>query len=92
MGGGGVGEAGGACRWAATICQHNRECALARAAEPRQSFAPPRPWIHPHAPLQVNVVGDALLFLGKLAVAACCGLGAFGLANLPYYNDAEVRP
>ncbi|KAI8472764.1 MAG: plasma-membrane choline transporter-domain-containing protein [Monoraphidium minutum] len=40
----------------------------------------------------VNVVGDALLFLGKLAVAACCGLAAFGLANLRYYNDPEAYP
>lgn len=31
-----------------------------------------------------------MLFLGKLAVAACCGLAAFGMANLRYYNDAEV--
>ncbi len=38
----------------------------------------------------VNVVGDLMLFLGKLAVAGCCGLGAFGMANLRYYNDAEV--
>jgi hypothetical protein len=38
-------------------------------------------------------VGDALLFLGKLAIAACCGLAAFGMANLQYYNDAVVgRP
>ncbi|GBF99304.1 choline transporter-like [Raphidocelis subcapitata] len=40
----------------------------------------------------VNIVGDALLFLGKLAVAACCGVVAFGMANLPYYNDPEGHP
>lgn len=32
-----------------------------------------------------------MLFLGKLAIAACCGLVAFGMANLRYYNDAAVR-
>ena len=40
--------------------------------------------------MQVNVVGDIMLFLGKLAIAACCGLVAFGMANLQYYNDAVV--
>lgn len=39
---------------------------------------------------QVNVVGDAMLFLGKLAIASCCGLVAFGMANLRYYNDIDV--
>jgi len=38
----------------------------------------------------VNVVGDALLFLGKLAVASCCGVGAFALSNMQYYNDPNV--
>jgi hypothetical protein len=35
-------------------------------------------------------VGDFMLFLGKLAIAACCGLVAFGLSNLQYYNDPVV--
>ncbi len=29
----------------------------------------------------VNVIGDALLFLAKLGVAAGCGLVAFGMSN-----------
>lgn len=40
----------------------------------------------------VNVVGDALLLLGKLGVAAGCGLVAFGLSNLPYYHDPLSFP
>jgi len=40
----------------------------------------------------VNIVGDALLFLGKLGIAACCGLVAFALSNLEYYNSLEKYP
>jgi choline transporter-like protein 2/4/5 len=40
----------------------------------------------------VNVVGDALLFLGKLGVAACCGVVAFAMSNLEYYNNQDKYP
>jgi choline transporter-like protein 2/4/5 len=40
----------------------------------------------------VNLVGDALLFLGKLGIAAGCGVVAFGIANLEYYHDAAKYP
>lgn len=40
----------------------------------------------------VNVVGDAMLFLGKLGVAACCGVVAFAMSNLEYYNNADKYP
>jgi choline transporter-like protein 2/4/5 len=40
----------------------------------------------------VNVVGDALLFLGKLGVAACCGVVAFAMSNLEYYNNQAKYP
>jgi choline transporter-like protein 2/4/5 len=40
----------------------------------------------------VNVVGDALLFLGKLGVAATCGVVAFAMSNLAYYNDPANFP
>lgn len=81
----GAGEGGA---WSGRVALHAfRREACVRA--PRgTSFVPLLPT--PCRRLQVNVVGDALLFLGKLAVAACCGLAAFGLANLRYYNDAQV--
>lgn len=41
---------------------------------------------------KVNVVGDALLFLGKLSVAAACGLGALGMSGLPHYSDPARHP
>jgi choline transporter-like protein 2/4/5 len=40
----------------------------------------------------VNVVGDALLFLGKLGVAACCGVAAFFMSQAEYYNNQEKYP
>ncbi|KAF8064488.1 CHER1 [Scenedesmus sp. PABB004] len=40
----------------------------------------------------VTIVGDALLFLGKLGVAASCGVAAFGLSRAPYYTDAAAYP
>lgn len=40
----------------------------------------------------VNIVGDALLFLGKLGVAACCGVVAFAVSNLEYYNNPDKYP
>ena len=40
----------------------------------------------------VNVVGDSLLFLGKLGVAAACGVVAFAMSNLAYYNDPANFP
>jgi choline transporter-like protein 2/4/5 len=38
----------------------------------------------------VNFIGDILLFLGKLIVAAGCGLIAFGMAELPYYSGCPA--
>lgn len=40
----------------------------------------------------VNVVGDALIILGKLCVAAGAGLIAFAMSNSAYYNDAKNYP
>jgi hypothetical protein len=40
----------------------------------------------------VGILSDLLLFLGKLAVAAACGLAAFGLAELNYYSNATQYP
>ncbi len=40
----------------------------------------------------VNFAADIVLFLGKVTVAASCGLVAFGLAGLPYYSDAKNHP
>jgi choline transporter-like protein 2/4/5 len=40
----------------------------------------------------VNVVGGVLLFLGKVAVAAGCGLVALAMSRMPYYNDATAYP
>jgi hypothetical protein len=40
----------------------------------------------------VNVVGGVLLFLGKVAVAAGCGLVALSMSRMPYYNDASAYP
>lgn len=42
--------------------------------------------------MTVSVVGDALLFLGKLAVACGCGLIAFGMSNHAYYTDPVKYP
>lgn len=40
----------------------------------------------------VNIVGDAVLFLGKLGIAACCGVVAFAMSNLEYYNNMDKYP
>jgi hypothetical protein len=40
----------------------------------------------------VNIVGDTLLFLGKLGVAACCGVVAFAISNLEYYHNPDKYP
>ena len=40
----------------------------------------------------VNVVGGFLMWLGKLAVMAACGLVAFGLSELDYYSDPDEYP
>lgn len=37
----------------------------------------------------VNIIGDVLILLGKLCVAAACGLIAFAMSNGEYYNNAE---
>ncbi len=40
----------------------------------------------------VSVVGDMLLWLGKITVAAAAGLAAFGMSELPYYTDGVKYP
>ncbi len=40
----------------------------------------------------VNVVGDLLLFLGKITVAATCGVIAFAMSTLPMYTDPSEHP
>lgn len=40
----------------------------------------------------VNIVGDALLFLGKLGIAACCGVIAFAISNLEFYHNPDKYP
>ena len=42
--------------------------------------------------MAVNIIGDMLLFLGKLLVAATCGLAAFGMSELEYYSNANKYP
>lgn len=42
--------------------------------------------------ITVNVIGDVLLFLGKVAVAAGCGLIAFGMSDLQYYTNPTNYP
>ena len=40
----------------------------------------------------VNVIGDVLLWLGKLAVTASCGLVAFLMSDSDYYTDQDQYP
>jgi choline transporter-like protein 2/4/5 len=40
----------------------------------------------------VNVIGGFLIFLGKLSVAAGCGVIAFFLFDIDYYNDPVNHP
>eukprot|EP00201_Polytomella_parva_P001783 CAMPEP_0175080930 /NCGR_PEP_ID=MMETSP0052_2-20121109/25824_1 /TAXON_ID=51329 ORGANISM="Polytomella parva, Strain SAG 63-3" /NCGR_SAMPLE_ID=MMETSP0052_2 /ASSEMBLY_ACC=CAM_ASM_000194 /LENGTH=631 /DNA_ID=CAMNT_0016351771 /DNA_START=468 /DNA_END=2363 /DNA_ORIENTATION=- len=40
----------------------------------------------------VNIIGDLILFLGKLAIAASCGFIAFCLSELSYFNNATRYP
>lgn len=42
--------------------------------------------------LTVNIVGDTLIFLGKVAIAATCGVCAFFMAELDYYNNPAKYP
>ena len=42
--------------------------------------------------LAVSIVGDFLLFLGKVAVAAGCGLTAFAMSELDYYTNPKKYP
>jgi solute carrier family 44 (choline transporter-like protein), member 2/4/5 len=40
----------------------------------------------------INVIGDVMLFLGKVAVAATCGVIAFAMSTLPYYTNPTMYP
>jgi len=40
----------------------------------------------------VNIIGDVLLWLGKLAVTASCGLVAFLMSDSEYYTNEEKYP
>lgn len=40
----------------------------------------------------VNVVGNVLIFLGKISVAACSGLIAFAMSETKYYTDSVNYP
>lgn len=40
----------------------------------------------------VNIVGGVLIFLGKIAVAAACGLIAFAMSETKYYTDSVNYP
>mmetsp|Transcript_8104 Transcript_8104/g.16758 ORF Transcript_8104/g.16758 Transcript_8104/m.16758 type:complete len:786 (-) Transcript_8104:485-2842(-) len=42
--------------------------------------------------ITVNIVGDTLIFLGKVAIAATCGVCAFFMAELDYYNNPVDHP
>lgn len=42
--------------------------------------------------MAVNFIGDILLFLGKIAVAAASGVVAFAMTELDYYNNASKYP
>lgn len=59
---------------------------------PTPQFPTPTPPQNALRLLAVNFIGDILLFLGKVAIAAACGLIAFGMSELDYYNNAEKNP
>ena len=40
----------------------------------------------------VNVIGDVLLWLGKLTVTGSCGLVAFLMSNSDYYTNEDDHP
>lgn len=40
----------------------------------------------------INVIGDVLIWLGKLAVMASCGIVAFLLADREFYTDPDNHP
>ncbi|MEW5314521.1 MAG: hypothetical protein WDW38_006013 [Sanguina aurantia] len=40
----------------------------------------------------VNIVGGVLIFLGKISVAAACGLIAFAMSETKYYTDSVNYP
>lgn len=42
--------------------------------------------------MTVTIIGDVLLWLGKLSVCACCALISFALSTLPYYSDPIKYP
>ncbi|GIL73734.1 hypothetical protein Vretifemale_3863 [Volvox reticuliferus] len=40
----------------------------------------------------VNLVGDVLIFFGKVSVAAACGVIAYAMTEAKYYNSPEEHP
>jgi choline transporter-like protein 2/4/5 len=42
--------------------------------------------------ITVTIIGDVLLFLGKISVAASCGLIAFGMSETKYYTLPDEYP
>eukprot|EP00967_Tisochrysis_lutea_P075566 scaffold101868_cov19-Tisochrysis_lutea.AAC.2 len=40
----------------------------------------------------VTIIGDLLLFLAKITVAAGCGLIAFGMSETKFYSSPEEYP
>ena len=42
--------------------------------------------------LTVTIIGDILLVLGKISVAAACGLIAFGMSETKFFTSPEKYP
>lgn len=42
--------------------------------------------------MAVNFIGDVLIFLGKLTVAAGCGIIAFAMCQVPFYTNVDKYP
>ena len=50
------------------------------------------PFQNPPRLTTVTIIGDLLLFLAKIAVAAGCGLIAFGMAETKFFTSPEEYP